>query len=152
MTPQTILTITSLVIALAAFIVSASRYRLTARNMMRPVLVFSRNDVGTWDVKNVGNGAAINVEIYDGGTSYVWVRRAICSPLLKEEKHNLPWVKKGRTLGANFTDSDGRKYSTKCNAYKNNVSKGHFNTALEAEYEFDLTFKLNEVGEIERIV
>ena len=138
---EIIFTSLSLVIAVAALFVSISRYQLNARSIMRPAIVFSRKENGIWYLTNVGNGAGINIEVFDGKHDYLWIGRAICNSLAKEESYSIPWVQFAETLGANYTDCDGRKYHTKCYHYQNQIYYGHMNCVLETDFEFDLRTK-----------
>jgi hypothetical protein len=124
-------------IALAALVVSlitfAMNYQFTRRSTVlnrKPVLVFLfRKD--DWLLRNVGNGPAMNVVIFQMEEKE-WIKPVRIPPVAKDGEFILHWVKHNvYGLGARYCDPENLPYSSTCIKDISRTQEGHIVSVLE---------------------
>ena len=114
MSAATAIAIVSISIALTSFVVN---YRFAQRASVRarkPVLVFVDDpSEGTWVLRNVGNGPALNVLVAqrEGGK---WFNPVLVPPLGTDSSFPLSWLGRTNTsgLGTTYADFEDRRYTS----------------------------------------
>jgi hypothetical protein len=114
-------------IAMCSLLYSVISARRTAVRSSQPVLVFEYADDG-WHVENVGNGPAVNILLaFRGrGDNTPWKCPLRIPPLAKDAMYHIKELGKlsVRHLGASYTDSYSRWYSTLSVDDENVVTRG----------------------------
>jgi hypothetical protein len=112
------------VVSALALVVSFFGYRLTAVRGVKPVLVIVYRESG-WQVKNIGNGPALDVIVAERPEGGTWAHPMRVPPLAKDAELDLvlddPNVK---WIGARYSDIDGRVYSSECSEDLTRVVEG----------------------------
>jgi len=121
----------SVFIAALALLISYASYRTAHRRGIQPILVFGHGgrdaaNVSIWYVHNVGHGPALNVTIAGGDTELHWDQdRATRFPAIGlDERFGLSWVGKTGALLAQYSDAEGRPYTTVCVNVRNDIQRG----------------------------
>jgi hypothetical protein len=114
MSAATVISIASVAIALASFIVNYGLTRRAAVRARKPVLVFVDDPAqGAWVLQNVGNGPALNVLVAQRQEGQ-WFNPVIVPPLSAESSYPLRWL--GRInvtgLGVTCADFEDRRYTS----------------------------------------
>lgn len=115
----------AVVIAMSSLGYSVFSARRTAFRSRQPVLVFEYADDG-WHLESVGNGPAINILLAFRGDDMRWKCPLRIPPLAKDAKYHIKELGNlsVRHLGASYTDSSRRWYSTLSVNDENVVKRG----------------------------
>jgi len=91
--PELIISIVALVVAIASTIASVYFSKLNIRTDIFPVLVLVYDAKDGWEIRNIGNGPAINIIVshQEHGTNE-WIKPTRIYPIPKDGKINLSWV------------------------------------------------------------
>jgi hypothetical protein len=114
-----------LLLSTLALLVSFLGYRLTAVRNVKPAIVVSYSKDG-WQLKNVGNGPALNVLVAQRRETGAWVCPVRVPPLGQGDQLHLFWMghTNVRWIGATYADIDGRPYSSECSDDLTRISVG----------------------------
>ncbi len=109
-----VISLASVALAFASFIVNFALNRQAAVRARKPVLVFVDDpDQGCWVLRNVGNGPALNVLVALRASGH-WFNPVRIPPLSKDALYALPWL--GRIniagLGSSYADFEGYRYTS----------------------------------------
>jgi hypothetical protein len=101
-------------VALTTFVLN---YRIARRAVVlarKPVLVFVYDATRGWVLRNVGGGPALNILVAQRKVSADWFGPVRIPPLSRDAEFVPDWL--GHTnsvgLGASYTDSEGRPYTS----------------------------------------
>ena len=91
------------------------------RRSIRPVLIFTRRGTGTWQLENVGNGPAVQIEVAYGTKTGEWQAPTLYYPLSPKSNVQLKRIpNEAWGLGVKYTDIHGKWYATEC---RDNINK-----------------------------
>jgi hypothetical protein len=104
----------SVVVAFSSLVVNFVLNHRAAVRARKPVLVFIDDpEEGSWVLRNVGNGPALNVLVAQRARGR-WLNPVRVPPFGKDSIFVLTWL--GRTnvtgLGASYDDFEGRRYTS----------------------------------------
>jgi hypothetical protein len=130
MTPQTIVAIISACIAGTALVISSLAYILTRQNAVvarRPVLVFEWTETTGWQIRNPGNGPAMNIRVSVRGKQTRWTSPVIVPAIPSGATFDLAWIGllNAWMLGAEYEDFGGLAYTTISQHDQNLAEEGH---------------------------
>lgn len=115
----------ALVVSAVTGVLSLRMARLSARNSVRPVIVFECDKAGGWCAKNIGSGSALNVIVAQNNKKR-WHDPVRGPALPKEGRFFLSWCPRDiHRLGALYEDVNGFKYTTTCSLDLNRTTIGH---------------------------
>jgi hypothetical protein len=103
-----------LVFSALALILSFLSFQLTSVRSIKPVLTIAyQSDMG-WSLTNVGYGPALNVIVAQRESEGDWSNPVRVPPLALGATIRLEWLHHTniKWLGASYTDTDGRQYSS----------------------------------------
>ena len=125
MNVQPIISAFSIIISIAAIVISYKIYRHNRKLGIKPVLVFLRRSSKDWELANVGSGAALGIMVGEmEWETKVWSRFTNCYPIRAGFQLDLSWLN-AIALGVVYEDVDGRKYTTTCQYDRNTISEGN---------------------------
>jgi hypothetical protein len=126
----------AILVSITSFAVNYWHTRQTDITSRKPVLVFEYREDQGWVLRNVGMGPAMNilVAIAPGGPMRTcteekasgWVRPVRVPPLPSDGVFGLHWAAHiaKSSLGATYTDYDGRPYTSTCRNDLTQTCKG----------------------------
>jgi hypothetical protein len=114
----------SVLISVVAAILSYYAFKRTLHESIRPVLIFSRGAGALWRVQNVGTGPAVRLVVADRDTSGEWQSAVTCYPLSAGGSSELPWIRHGTALVAEYCAVDGAVFTTVFEGGTNRVLAG----------------------------
>jgi len=105
-----------ILLSMAALIISFRSYRVTAIRNVKPVLVIAYANESGWQLRNVGNGPALNVLVAQRHETGDWFEPVRVPPLASGDELHLTWLQHTniRWIGVTYNDVDGRVYSSEC--------------------------------------
>jgi hypothetical protein len=109
-----LISITSVTIAFVSLILNLALSHRASVRARKPVLVFVDDpEAGSWMLRNVGNGPALNVLVAQRAEG-CWLRPVRAPPLSTNSSFALTWLGRvGDTgLGASYSDFEGRRYTS----------------------------------------
>ena len=130
------LSTTALVVSLTAFALNYRHARRAAVLGRKPVLVFLYDGARGWVLKNVGNGPALNIVVAQKRVGGDWFNPVRIPPLSRDAEYVPLWLGHVNTtgLGAIYTDSEGKSYTSTCGNDLSQVFEGiRFGPWSEAE-------------------
>jgi hypothetical protein len=108
------ISVASVAIAFASLVVNFVLNHRAAVRARKPVLVFV-DESGTWVLRNVGNGPALNVLVAQRDTKKkTWFNPVLVPPFAKDTSLKLPWIDRASDpgLGASYDDFESRRYTS----------------------------------------
>lgn len=133
---KVVLPVVAILVSLTSFVVNFSHTRRRDVVSRMPVLIFEYTEDRGWVLRNVGLGPAMNILVAQapGGrqrtcveeTGSGWVRPVRVPPLPQDGICGLHWVAhiSKASLGATYTDFEGRSYTVTCRNDLSQVCKG----------------------------
>jgi hypothetical protein len=120
------ISLVSVTLALASFVVNLVVGHRAAVRARKPVLVFVDDpEAECWVLRNVGNGPALNVVVAQRAAPR-WFNPVRVPPLGRETSFPLTWL--GRVnvsgLGATYGDFEGRRYTSTLGAEVSRAYEG----------------------------
>lgn len=130
-----IVSVVSALTSICAIALAVYTFRRNQRAASRPILVFRLESGYLWQVRNVGNGAAVTVQIGDK-----WLNRKDWSTVVTGhalpagESAPLPWIHEGTDIAAVYTDVFGQAHTTRCINGRNEIQQGNRFPGWEAKW------------------
>jgi hypothetical protein len=112
--PALFISIVSVTIALASFVVNLWLNQRAAVRARKPVLIFVDDPKqGCWTLHNVGNGPALNVLVAQRNAG-TWFNPVIVPPFGKDASFPLTWLGRINSdgLGVTYSDFEDRRYTS----------------------------------------
>lgn len=124
--PETIISIFALVIAIASTIASIYFSRVNLRTDVLPTLVLVYNQQQGWEIRNVGNGPALNITVaYQNHASDTWDAPTRLYPIPKDGVVLIPWVGHNPDkIGITYNDIHNNEYTTITDEDLTKIQKG----------------------------
>jgi hypothetical protein len=116
MSPETIISIVALVIAVVSFALPFWHTWRSHKAEIRPILIFLYDTEKGWYIRNVGDGPALNVLVARRQSPEEWRSPVRVPPVSNSDSLQLKWMKHTNIdqLGASYEDFEGRPYSSVC--------------------------------------
>lgn len=134
MIPSIVSTV-SAITSICAIAFAVYTFRRNTRAASRPILVFRLEGGYLWQVRNVGNGPAVTVQIGDKWLiSDDWSTVVTGHALPSGESAKLPWIHEGTDIAAVYTDVFGQFHTTRCINGRNEIMKGNQFPKWEAKW------------------
>jgi hypothetical protein len=110
------ISVVAVLVSLTALAISFFASRRTAIAGSRPVLVFEYDASSGWHVRNIGNGAALDVVVAQKIIEGDWIAPVRIPPLRKYGEFILSWCLhvNDKGLGARYLDVEQRQYWSHC--------------------------------------
>ena len=91
--PELLISIIALVVAIVSTIISVYFSKLNIRTDIFPVLVLAYDPKNGWEIRNIGNGPAINIMVsHQEHGETKWIKPTRIYPISKDGKVHLKWV------------------------------------------------------------
>jgi len=124
--PQTLFAGLAILVSIASLGVALWTYARSRVTGLQPVLILTYDSLTAWQLRNVGNGAALDVLAAERAQDGDWSRPMRIPPLAPNSQVNisplgLPNVFE---LACCYCDIEGRVYTSKCKRDLSTIEKG----------------------------
>jgi len=125
--PELLISIIALVVAIISTGASVYFSRLNIRTDVFPALVLTYDSDNGWEIRNIGNGPAINIIVsHQEHDSNDWIKPTIIYPIPKDGNLNLSWVGiNPDKIAVAYSDINGNDYTSITNDDLTKINKGN---------------------------
>ncbi len=112
--PELIISVIALIVAISSTVAAIYFSRVSMRTSVLPTLVLVYEAKKGWEVRNVGNGPALNVTIaHQRHNSDTWELPTRLYPVPKDETVKVPWVGNNPDkIAAVYSDVHNNEYTS----------------------------------------